>query len=307
MRLWLSRNSEVPLREQLSAQLILGIISHDLKPRQKLPSTRELAQRLRIHANTVSAAYRDLARRGWVDHRRGSGVFVRALSIDSLKDGELDLGQLISTFVQLARARGHSLAEIKHALGSWLDSKTADRFLVIDPDQELRKILAAEVHAATGFQVTDASPEECTDPALISGAAPVRLYGRADNLESVFPPGTSCFSLQFRSVPAALQLERRPAADELVTVVSRCEVFLAWSKTVLVAAGIEPDALSFRDARLKEWRKGLSGSSLVISDALCAGQIPRGCNVRIFRIIADSSLEELVSYKEFLSRSKESL
>jgi len=54
MRLWLSKNSEVALREQLATQIILGIISEDLKPDQRLPSTRELARRFDLHPNTVS-------------------------------------------------------------------------------------------------------------------------------------------------------------------------------------------------------------------------------------------------------------
>ena len=57
MQLWLAKDSEVPLREQLIAQIKLAILSQDLKPGQKLPSTRELARRFKIHANTVSAAY----------------------------------------------------------------------------------------------------------------------------------------------------------------------------------------------------------------------------------------------------------
>jgi DNA-binding transcriptional regulator YhcF (GntR family) len=48
MHLWLSKNSEVPIREQLITQIRLAILSDDLKPGQKLPSTRELARRFRI-------------------------------------------------------------------------------------------------------------------------------------------------------------------------------------------------------------------------------------------------------------------
>ncbi|HKG78053.1 MAG TPA: GntR family transcriptional regulator, partial [Pyrinomonadaceae bacterium] len=64
MRIWISKNSEVPIREQLVTQIVLGIVSNDLKVAERLPSTRELARRYDIHANTVSAAYRELARRG---------------------------------------------------------------------------------------------------------------------------------------------------------------------------------------------------------------------------------------------------
>ena len=56
MRLWLSKNSEVPIREQLVTQIILGIVSNDLKANERLASTRDLARRYKIHANTVSAA-----------------------------------------------------------------------------------------------------------------------------------------------------------------------------------------------------------------------------------------------------------
>ena len=64
MRLWISKNSEVPIREQLVTQIVLGIVSNDLKIAERLPSTRDLARRYHIHANTVSSAYRELARRG---------------------------------------------------------------------------------------------------------------------------------------------------------------------------------------------------------------------------------------------------
>src|SRR3954467_303418 len=76
MRFWLARNSEVPIREQLVTQITLGILSGDLPAGHKLPSTRELARRFRVHANTVSAAYRQLEDEGLLESRRGSGVYV---------------------------------------------------------------------------------------------------------------------------------------------------------------------------------------------------------------------------------------
>ena len=66
MKLWISKNSEVPVAEQLTTQIMLAIHSGELKPNQKLPSTRELARRFALHSNTVNAAYRDLAHRGWL-------------------------------------------------------------------------------------------------------------------------------------------------------------------------------------------------------------------------------------------------
>src|SRR4051812_37074329 len=120
MRLWLSKNSEVPLREQLTTQIVLGVVSGDLQPGQRLPSTRELARRFHVHANTVSAAYRDLEERGWVESRKGSGVYIRAQSHEVPLDSQTALDQLISTFLKLARERGYALTEIQQRVQHWL-------------------------------------------------------------------------------------------------------------------------------------------------------------------------------------------
>ena len=77
MRFWFARNGGVPIREQLVTQVVLGILGGDLAPGQRLPSTRELARRFHLHANTVSAAYRQLERERWVEFRHGSGVYIR--------------------------------------------------------------------------------------------------------------------------------------------------------------------------------------------------------------------------------------
>ena len=58
MHVSVSRESNVPIREQLTAQLIFLIGSGQLK-RDTLPSVRELALRLHVHRNTVSQAYAD--------------------------------------------------------------------------------------------------------------------------------------------------------------------------------------------------------------------------------------------------------
>src|SRR5438105_1935143 len=75
-RIWISRKSSIPVREQLSAQLLFEILSRRRGPGERLPSVRDLARRIKIHPNTISAAYQDLAARGWVVRKAGSGVFV---------------------------------------------------------------------------------------------------------------------------------------------------------------------------------------------------------------------------------------
>jgi GntR family transcriptional regulator len=68
--------SPIPIRRQLTEQLKHVIESGGLPQKQTLPSIRELAGFLGINANTVARVIEDLKRSGYVEARRGSGVFV---------------------------------------------------------------------------------------------------------------------------------------------------------------------------------------------------------------------------------------
>ena len=102
MRFWLSRRSEVPIREQLVTQIVLGILSDDLQPGRRLPSTREMARRFHVHSNTVSAAYRQLEQERWVEFRRGSGIYVRRSKPQIPLTTALSLDQLIAALFRSA-------------------------------------------------------------------------------------------------------------------------------------------------------------------------------------------------------------
>src|SRR5271163_156379 len=103
MRFWITKNSELPVREQLVRQVLHGILSEDLPSGHKLPSVRAVARRHQIHSNTVSAAYHDLLEQGWLELRRGSGLYVRPLAPSG--DGQLD--QLLATLLQVAHRQNY--------------------------------------------------------------------------------------------------------------------------------------------------------------------------------------------------------
>lgn len=297
MRLWLSKNSEVPIREQLVTQMILGIVSNDLKAKQRLPSTRDLARRYDVHANTVSAAYRELARRGWVEFRKGSGVYVRERNDEKL-DGNLALDHLIGRFLRSTRAQGYSLAEIQAGVHRSFAVQPPDHFLMLEPDEELRAILVAEIAEASGIKVIGAAPEDLKNPTMLTGAVPVVLYGHFENVKQRLDASSDLLVIHSASVAESMRGQTRPSADSLVAIVSRWPEFLRWARTMLVAAGLDADALSFRDARQRGWEKGLRSAAFVITDSLMARKIPDGCPVKIFRLTADASLKELKEYAE---------
>ncbi len=68
--------SPTPLYEQIAARVRMAIAAGDLSSGDALPSTRQLAQQLRINPATVVQAYRDLASDGFVQTRHGQGTFV---------------------------------------------------------------------------------------------------------------------------------------------------------------------------------------------------------------------------------------
>lgn len=61
---------------QIENQVRFAIASGRVKPGQILPSVRDLADDLKVNANTITKAYRDLELMGLVTARRGIGVIV---------------------------------------------------------------------------------------------------------------------------------------------------------------------------------------------------------------------------------------
>ncbi|MFD1156663.1 MocR-like pyridoxine biosynthesis transcription factor PdxR [Roseovarius aestuarii] len=70
------RASPVPIYRQLDAALRRFILDGTLRPAQKLPSTRELAQDLNVSRITVKSVYEQLVAEGYAEARTGAGTFV---------------------------------------------------------------------------------------------------------------------------------------------------------------------------------------------------------------------------------------
>ncbi|MGH9796075.1 MAG: GntR family transcriptional regulator [Candidatus Acidiferrales bacterium] len=300
MKLWLARQSEVPVREQLVAQIILSILSDELPAGRRLPSTRELARRLKIHPNTVSAAYTALERDGWAEARRGSGVYICSRKQAQALPPEVALDQLIADFFRTAREKGAPLKQVRARLRHWLALQPPDHFLVIEPDEELRCIVVTEIAEGTSFPTTGADAGACRQPEMLAGAVPVVLVSKFDKIRAQLPAGTECLALQVRSVPGSLAQWMPIPPDALIVVASRWGDFLKWARTMLLAAGVDRDALEFRDARKPRWQDGLREATAVVTDVVTACSVPRGCRTIVFHLIADASLKALREYRQSL-------
>src|SRR2546427_7219435 len=76
MDLQVDAHSPIPIRRQLTEQLRHVTGGGGVPQNQALPSIRELAGFLGVNPNTVARVVEDLKRSGYVEARRGKGVFV---------------------------------------------------------------------------------------------------------------------------------------------------------------------------------------------------------------------------------------
>lgn len=84
----ISRQSEVPLQEQIQRGLLQCIVSGVLPPGARVPSSRQVCAELSVSRNTVAAAYQKLVLDGHLEARERSGYYVavggvRTINLDT--------------------------------------------------------------------------------------------------------------------------------------------------------------------------------------------------------------------------------
>ena len=281
MKIWITKNSEVPVRDQIVSQIRVAIASGDLRPGDKLPSTRELARRFRVHANTVSAAYRELSLAGAVDNRKGSGIYIREDGLD-----QLDL--LLERLFRDASKAGFSKDAVLERISNVFGKTKAGGFALFEPNEDLAEILTLEVGQATGVfprRVTerDAPPIDSILIALFDEEAKIRQTFASEN----------CIILSPNSVAGSLAGRVRPQNDELVAVVSGWEDFLRLSRMFLLAAGIDAGSICTCSTHESGWDRRLSAASIIICDSVTAAKIADDERKIVFPVVSANSLAEL--------------
>jgi DNA-binding transcriptional regulator YhcF (GntR family) len=304
MQLWLSRQSEVSIREQLATQIILGILSGELAPDRKLPSTRELARRFHVHPNTVSAGYRQLERDSWLEFRKGSGVYVPAHK-PSVADDGMALDQLIVDFFRSTRRQNFPLGTVRARMRQWLDLQPPDNFLLFEHDESLARILAAEMRAVLNFPVRIASAIMPGTQANTDGCVPVALATSAKATRAALPRNTDVITLKLRSVQQSLAKYLPPSNSVLVGIASGWPNFVKNARTMLIATGFSPESLVVRDTSRKGWQRGLKQVAAVVCDSLTAKESSGEFRVLPFPLLAESSLNDLKRYELLVCRPLE--
>ena len=295
MDIVLNRRGGVPVRDQLVAQLELKILGGELPLGHRLPSVRALARRLKVHHNTVSAAYQALEDSGHVELRRGAGVFVRRSGPTALADaGGLD--EMIRIALQTAFSKGYHGPEIRAAVERWLTGKPPDRIVVVDPAREMGELLVHEIQTSVGVPATSCTPGDVArDPALLSGALALMLPYHVETVRRLAPGAAlEVLTLEVgeedRAAIAALPV------GSIVLIVSRSPTVLPFASVLMRSLRgdeilVEPRLFS----ATTEWRRLVKHADMVFADSLSADDVRRAGarKLRQFRVVTDAAVARM--------------
>lgn len=295
MEITIKRTSGLPIREQLVAQLELRILDGSLPPGSRLPSVRALARRLKVHLNTVSAAYRDLEAAGHVRLKRGSGVFVREAGSRAPQDAR-ELDEMIRLALRMALDKGFGADAIRAAVERWLAAAPPGRVVVVDPVPEMAAIVAAELTEALGRSVETSSLADLErDPGLLSGALAVVLPYHVAALRQLIPSApVEAVNLEITEKERQALLALPPGS--VVLCVASSPTLLPFA--TLLFSGLRGDELLV-DARdlgdASAWRRLLPAADLVLADVVAARALRRLRPRRLHevRLVPASSVERL--------------
>jgi DNA-binding transcriptional regulator YhcF (GntR family) len=295
MDIILNRRGGVAVRDQLVAQIELKILSGALKPGQKLPSVRALARLLKVHPNTVAAAYQDLQEAGHARVRKGSGVYVLTTGPATLDDAR-GLDEMIRMALGVAFRRGFSGAQIRAAVERWMAAAPPGRVLLVDPVPDARELFVAELASALHVPVSGCSPEDLQrEPALLAGALWVCLPYHVEALRALLP------GAPFEAVHLELPDAERDAilklpAGAVVLVVSAASTVLPFA-TVLGRTLRGDDVLI--ETRLladtRGWKRLCAAADLVLADLLAYPLVSRAHpkKIRELRLLSLSAVGKL--------------
>jgi DNA-binding transcriptional regulator YhcF (GntR family) len=302
MDIRISKESDVPVRQQLAEQIVFQIATEKLKPGQALPSVRELARRLKIHHNTVSHAYQELAKRRWLVRRRGSRVLVRAQAHTAGPSAAEGLDELINMTIQAARERGYSLQALGERLRQRMMAEPPDHILVVDQEPGLRCLLREEIQAALGWPVEDCAREDlAANGGLAIGALVVAPQYAIEDVKALMPNDRQTIPVVFSAADEHLERIRRLEQSSVIAVVSVSVSFLKTAQSLLAPAVGRRHSLCQFLLPLDDLR-ALRGADVIFCDTIALPHVASPKAVH-YRLVAPTSLEYLRSAMDSSERA----
>ncbi|WP_052119877.1 GntR family transcriptional regulator [Inquilinus limosus] len=221
MKLQIDRELPVPLGLQVKGLIEYGIACGELSPGERLPSVRELAERLAVAPMTVALVYRGLREAGLIETRHGRGSFVA-------ESGE-------------PRQRPRTeIAEIQRRLDHLIDDAVA---IGLTP---------ADLTGMVQARLAQRRPQRRVRSVVMLGLFRDATRAYAAAIQSRLPPGTAVQPLTMDELRGDDVARRRAAEAELV---------VTFPNRQREAAALLPDSrvIAIRFIPSEETRRALAG------------------------------------------------
>jgi DNA-binding transcriptional regulator YhcF (GntR family) len=230
----ISKESHVPIRDQLAEQIAFLVATGELKPGDILPSVRTLARQLKIHHNTVSQAYHDLVDRSFLQRRRGSRMAVRPLEEPAGSPRVEDLDDLINATISKAQEHGYTLQQLRQRVRERLMAQPPDHVLVVADEPGLRKLIREELKKELHLPVEAcASSDIPFNRGLVIGALVVCHEGVRRHIAPLLPKDLPFFTIRYSSAEEHMETVRSLREPSIIAVVSVSEALLQTARGVL--------------------------------------------------------------------------
>jgi GntR family transcriptional regulator len=301
----ISKESSVPLRQQIAAQIEYQIATGKMKPGEPLPSVRTLARQLSIHHNTVSQAYQDLTFLQLLSRKHGSRLIVRTPEERAIAPHP-DLDDLINETIRVARRHGYSIQELSRRVRERLAEEPPDHVLVLSIDPGMRRLLQAEVEKTLKCRVKACSPGELVaSPELALGALVVSPPGVLPTIAGVLPKERPAITVLYSSAEVHFDVVRKLTRPSVVAVVSVSEAF------VKIACGLLGHMVGTRhtliDCLLSDQKTAqIPSADLLFCDAITFSRLrahSRAKNVIPYNLVSPECLDQIASALGLSNRS----
>ena len=236
MQIHIDKQSEVPARDQLRQQIIFLIGTGQLSIGMELPSVRQLARQLKVHHNTISHAYSQLTRDGWLVKKRGSRLVVGQTTKSRIEDFA-DLDDLIDRAIRLARSHGYSLQQLTSRVRARLLAEPSDHLLVVAPEKDLAELIRAEIGEAVGHQ-----PDACStsmlqqNPSIAIGAILITPSYFAARVRPAVSADRTVVPISYSPADEYIAAIRNLSQPSIIGVVSVSALFLETANGLLAPA-----------------------------------------------------------------------
>jgi GntR family transcriptional regulator len=163
--------SPIPVYRQIVEQVRFLVEGGGLRPGERLPPVRRLADNLGVNRNTVAKAYATLRALGLIETRGASGTTVAAAvgppaQADSSVDSSVDSDAALRAAVRAAVRRGRTPEQVRDAAFALARAAAAEvRAVFVECNEERALAFAKELSGRLGIDVRPSLLTELDDAA----------------------------------------------------------------------------------------------------------------------------------------------